>query len=434
MTHPPIDPNTAKAHAAELELTVDRTLARGRAHSSRFVRLVVVAPSGDPTKQRPPVRIGFVIDRSGSMSGTPMECARQAVLAGMRLLGPDDEAAVVAFDTVVETPVPLTLVREGLPMAERTVPGISARGGTNLADGWLSACAQVGAPSVRTMNRRVILLTDGQANEGITDPRELARHANELRVRGLSTATLGLGEGFDERLLSDMAEAGGGPARFAATPQDIAKAIMECVGDAIETTVSAAEVTLRVPGAEFELLSAGVPAARIGELRVSLGDLAANQEREVVVRVRLPLGNDGEVVPLHATFTGTGQAGDLIMASAQSGWTFADHERNDQQARDRSVDRVVANLYAAAARQRAVQHNREHNFGAAQRELEAVARRIQGYATGDLELEALVSELQHEALDFGRDLGEMARKRSHYRSTSALAASAPDGSSRRRER
>src|SRR5690606_16078104 len=90
---------------------------------------------------------------------------------------------------------------------------VEARGSTNLSGGWLTACQQLaaGARSNGTVRvQRSLLPTDGLANEGITNPRELVTHATELRKRGIDTTTIGVGRHFDEMLLSGLAEAGGG--------------------------------------------------------------------------------------------------------------------------------------------------------------------------------------------------------------------------------
>ena len=60
--------------------------------------------------------------------------------------------------------------------------------------------------------RRVLLLTDGLANQGITALEELEHHAAELRKRGVSTSTFGVGDRFNEELLQAMAQAGISPA------------------------------------------------------------------------------------------------------------------------------------------------------------------------------------------------------------------------------
>ena len=63
----------------QFEVAQDRMLARPTSHSSRFVRMLVTAPSADETARRQPVSVAFVLDRSGSMSGQNLEQAKRAV-------------------------------------------------------------------------------------------------------------------------------------------------------------------------------------------------------------------------------------------------------------------------------------------------------------------------------------------------------------------
>ena len=95
------------------EIEGDRLLARTEAHSSRFIKITVVAPPVTSKRPRPAVRIGLVMDRSGSMQGDPIRNARKAILDGIDMLSGRDEFAVVAFDERVETPVSLTGGLEG---------------------------------------------------------------------------------------------------------------------------------------------------------------------------------------------------------------------------------------------------------------------------------------------------------------------------------
>ncbi|MFM9128424.1 MAG: vWA domain-containing protein, partial [Candidatus Limnocylindrus sp.] len=333
--------NKSGAAGTLFEIEGDRLLARTAAHSSRFIKLTVVAPPVTTKKERPAVRIGFVLDRSGSMQGDKIVNARKAILDGIDMLSGRDEFAVVSFDDRVETPVSLTGASEGRRTAKAAIPMIGARANTNLCDGYLTGAQQVGGDADGDIIRRVILISDGHANAGVTDSATLARHASELRARGVSTATLGIGDGFDETLMSAIANGGGGPAQYAGDPEHIGAAIADCIGEALEVTLRDPHVVITVPGADIELLSAGDVKSRRGELRVALGDLTESQEREVVLRVRLPLGSEGEQVGLTAVLTGRDDSGKVHLEQRYT-WTYAGSAENDVQPRNRVVDRVVA--------------------------------------------------------------------------------------------
>jgi Ca-activated chloride channel family protein len=415
------------------EIEGDRLLARTAAHSSRFIKLTVVAPPVTSKRPRPAVRIGFVLDRSGSMQGDPIRYARKAILDGIDMLSGRDEFAVVAFDDRVETPIPLSGVLEGRRSAKTVIPTIEARANTNLCDGYLTGAQEVGGDADGDIIRRVILISDGHANSGVTDSATLARHASELRARGVSTATLGIGDGFDEALMSAIANGGGGPSQYAGKPADIGAAIAECIGEALEVTLRDAHVVIRVPGADIELLSAGDVTSRRGELRVALGDLAESQEREVVLRVRLPLGSEGEQISLTAELSGRDDAGEVLLEQEYA-WTFASSVENDAQARNRAVDRVVAQLFAAEARERAIALNRHGDFERAQAVIQKVARRIASYAGEDRELAKLVTDLLAEAEQWSRPTDERFRKESYHVAMYQMQSRMLDGTARKRDR
>jgi len=81
------------------------------------------------------------------------------------------------------------------------------------------------------LTRRILLLTDGIANVGITEPARLVALARGGAERGVTTTTIGFGEGFDEDLLTAMADAGRGGARYAASPDDAAAVFAEEADD-----------------------------------------------------------------------------------------------------------------------------------------------------------------------------------------------------------
>jgi len=111
------------------------------------------------------------------------------------------------------------------------------------------------------------------------------------------------------------------------------------------------------------------------------------------------------------------------------GWEYADDPTNDVQERDGTVDRTVAKLFAARARQGVVSFNRHGNFADARRELRGIAEGIAGYAGRDPELRALVKELRDEEERRSAPMPEMARKVAH--ASYALRSRAPDGRANR---
>ena len=139
---------------------------------------------------------------------------------------------------------------------------------------------------------RCLLLTDGLANVGITDPDELGHHAAELRARGVSTSTFGVGNDFDERLLQALADAGGGHFYYIADAPQIRDAITSEVGETLE--VVARDVQLEITARDeirIEPISPYPATARANRTSVALGDLGSEQVVEVVLRLSFPYGD-----------------------------------------------------------------------------------------------------------------------------------------------
>ena len=146
---------------------------------------------------------------------------------------------------------------------------------------------------------RCLLLTDGLANVGITDRDELARHAAELRARGVSTTTFGVGDDFDEVLLQSMADAGGGHFYFIATAAAIRDHITSEVGETLEVVARDVDARGRRrrgrPGRVAQPLPG--PRAARGRTEVTLGDLRRPSGLEVVLRLNFPYGEVGRSTP-----------------------------------------------------------------------------------------------------------------------------------------
>ena len=144
----------------------------------------------------------LVIDISGSMDGDKMEMSRAAAIAAIRVLGEKDFVGVVGFNTNAHWYVPMQSLENRARIA-RAVGRMSAGGGT-----FMMPALEEGYGAIRTVNaavKHVIVLTDGQ-----TDGEGYEQMAAAMRVQGITTTCVGVGEGAALPLLNRMAAAGGG--------------------------------------------------------------------------------------------------------------------------------------------------------------------------------------------------------------------------------
>jgi Ca-activated chloride channel homolog len=187
--------------------------------------------------------------------------------------------------------------------------GVDPGGSTFLSGGWVAGCHQIAealpvasADDSATRIKRVMLLTDGLANVGILDPGELARHAGALRRSGIATTTLGVGQDFDEGLLSAMAEAGGGNFQYVADPEGLRAFFAHELQELFNVTATGLIVTLATPpGVHVALVSAFPVETRDSALDVAIGDLPAGDEIDLVFTLRVAPGVAGDPLPVAVT-------------------------------------------------------------------------------------------------------------------------------------
>jgi Ca-activated chloride channel homolog len=175
---------------------------------------------GDRALRRP-INLSLVLDRSGSMSGSLIRNAIAAAQQLVEYLTPEDYLSVVIYDDVAETIVSPQLVTDKAKI-QATIGKIRTRGITNLSGGWLMGCDRVQSQQSSEKLNRVLLLTDGLANRGITEPQVLIKTAKEKAETGIITTTLGFGDYFNEDLLIGMADAAGGNFYFIQSADDAA--------------------------------------------------------------------------------------------------------------------------------------------------------------------------------------------------------------------
>jgi Ca-activated chloride channel family protein len=416
-----------------MHVQTDRSLIRAAGKSVRHILLSFAAPDSPHTATRDPLNVSFVLDRSGSMGGSKIALARQAVVQALRMLRPSDRFSVVIYDYEVDVLVPSTLASpEALRNAIALVERVQARGQTNLSAGWLIGCEEVARHLQPGQTARCILLSDGLANDGIVDRGELARHAEELRARGIATSTIGLGADFDERTLEGMSRAGAGHFYFVESPVNIADCLSGELGEALEVVARDVRVLVKADsGVQVTTLNRFPTRTDAdGRLVVELGELTARQDVSLVLRLRFAAGTVGQTA--RALFSVTDSTGVLNEPETDLIWTYADHHANDVQRRNVEVDRAAAALYAAQATAEALDLNNAGRYDEAIARLEATARRIATYADSDSELVALIGSMRERRDRYVRPMNAMDAKAEHYASMNVARMRSVEGKARRR--
>lgn len=291
--------------------------------------------------KRPPMNLAIVIDRSGSMAGEKIAQAREAARGIADRLGPKDRVALVQYDDGAQVLVPaIPMDAEGKARMRAAIDGIVDAGGTNLHGGMMLGVEEMRRTFSEGRVSRVILLSDGQANVGITDPRAITLDATSAADQGVRITTVGLGLDYNEDLMEAIAEHGRGQYYYVRDAGALDAVFAGELRSIQATVATRAQLRLEPSCAGVEIDDVyGYAWSREGDaVVVPLADLAGGDKRKIVVRVKLPTGAAGRTDVLRATFSyDDAQQGGRKSATAALGVEITD----DAQAAKASADKDV---------------------------------------------------------------------------------------------
>lgn len=256
-----------------------------------YLHITLATSDVRPVKRRP-MNLAVVLDRSGSMQDQrKMEYAKSALMTLIGSLQSEDVFSFVVYDQDVDVLRPARRVGKGKRDILALVGEIFPRGSTNLGGGMIEGFEQAERNANSDYINRVILLSDGLANQGITDASELGRISRKYRSKGISLTTMGVGLDYNENLMVALSESGGGNYYFIESPHGLAAMLQkefDCLSSVLAQNASI-ELTLGRGVRVNDVIGCEHRGDRNTHI-IQVGDVYANEEREFTVELEIPSG------------------------------------------------------------------------------------------------------------------------------------------------
>jgi Ca-activated chloride channel family protein len=351
-----------------IEIRAEHSKAKGGSRTQLGLMIEVTAPVAPVVEteiQRSDKGVVFCIDRSGSMSNGRLELVKQTVLDILPKLRATDYISVVTFDHAATVVAPMKKVQDHTVASLRAlVAGITTGGQTNLELGYRTALAEAAlAPEV--LETQVILLSDGQANSGATDPTLLGQLAASAIEHLISTSTLGIGEGYSEQLLDVLAVSGNGNHFSAFRLEEAVDGLNSEIEGLLKRTIEGLRIDI-----QYEpCFQAGSIAKTVQNLKffasgangaaATLGDLSSGEERNFTFDLDLK-AQDFSHGGTEPAFTVSYSYQDLVSGQEVTGeqrfeLEIADPTNFVEPERDQDIVAELAALRAQEIKERAIE-------------------------------------------------------------------------------
>jgi Ca-activated chloride channel family protein len=344
----------APAAGAEPAVKLDARLAQpvmkdGKA-ARNYLRVGLGGCRPEPTQGRTPVNVAFVIDRSGSMQGERIAQARAAAIMAVNRLQPADIAAVVIFDDTVDVLVPAQPAADPGRFID-AIHGVHPRGWTAIHAGVLAGAAEVRKHKDAGRLNRVVLLSDGKANRGLSQASEFAPLGRALLAEGISVSTIGLGLDYNEDLMLELARSSDGNHAFARDPSDLIAIFNREFNDVLASCAQTVSIDIELkPGARAVRAVSRDGTIAGTSARFQLNQVYASTEHYVLLEVEidpaLAVVGEQELGVVKVAYTSSkGGAGETVSTPIRGRFTSSDTEIKagaDAKVAESVLEQVVA--------------------------------------------------------------------------------------------
>ena len=263
-----------------------------------YLRIGIRGRKFDEARNRTPGNIALVIDRSGSMQGQKIIKAREAAKMAINRMSGDDHASVVIFDHQIETLVPAKRVQHP-EYFHSAIDHIRARGRTAIYASLEEAVRQIRKHKSPHRFNRIILMSDGLANVGPTQPHDFQKLGERLGKDGISVSTIGLGKRYNEDLMAQLAGASDGNHAFARTASDLTKIFNQEFDEVLSVSAQDVEIIIRTRDGVTPLHSLGRKAEIKGnEVRMRLNQVYGTAGHALLLALKIDASQVDHNTPL----------------------------------------------------------------------------------------------------------------------------------------
>ena len=231
------------------EVLVTPSLAAGEADGEYTLQIAVTSEAVAVADRRP-MNVTLVLDTSGSMAGHSMDMLRASALAIAGSLKEGDSISMVTWSTSNATILGgYQVTGPSDPLVVDEINALEAGGGTDL-NGGLTAGYEL-ANQVFDANRinRIVLISDGGANAGVTDIELIAQNAGGNDADGIYMVGVGVGSAgtYNDELMDTVTDAGKGASVFVNDAAEAAKIFGDDFISTMDVAVRDVQVQLDMP-------------------------------------------------------------------------------------------------------------------------------------------------------------------------------------------
>ena len=232
-----------------------------------------------------PLNLSIVIDHSGSMEGEKMEYAKKAAKEIVNKLTSDDYVSLVIYDDNIEVIQTSIHVLDKAAIT-RKIDKIQSAGSTNLWGGTEKGYEQVKANYKKNFVNRVLLISDGLANAGVTSNYEIKKKVQDYKDQeGITLSSFGVGLDYNELLMTDMAEAGSGNYYFIDSPDKMTALFDKELNGLLDVAAQNAELKIKMPaGTKLQTVFSAKYEEKDDEVSIKYRDLFSGETKGVLIK------------------------------------------------------------------------------------------------------------------------------------------------------